>query len=197
MLVSLLKSDPRMRFEGRTVYVRRPQMTDWAQWTQLRQTSRDFLIPWEPVWPSDDLTKIAFGRRLRRYAQCARQGSLFPFFVFTKHEHELVGGITLTNVRRGTVQGCSVGYWVGETHARKGYIGDALQVTLNFAFDSLGLHRVEAACLPENQPSRRLLIKCGFPEEGYTREYLKICGAWRDHIRFSILAGDQRPNGRP
>jgi len=193
MLVSLLKSDPRMRFEGRTVYIRMPQTSDWNQWSQLREKSRDFLTPWEPIWPSDDLTKAAFGRRLRRYTQSVRQGSLYPFFVFTKQEHRLVGGITLTNVRRGTVQGCSIGYWVGEQHSRKGYMSDTLQVALTFAFDVLGLHRVEAACLPENQPSRRLLIKSGFTEEGYARDYLKICGAWRDHVRFGILASDSRP----
>jgi [ribosomal protein S5]-alanine N-acetyltransferase len=196
MLVSLLKSDPKMRLEGDTVYIRMPQASDWAQWAHLRESSRDFLVPWEPVWPADDLTKAAFGRRLRRYTQSVRQGNLYPFFVFTKRDDRLVGGITLTNVRRGTVQGCSVGYWVGESHARSGYMSDALQTSLTFAFDALGLHRVEAACLPENQPSRRLLIKSGFTEEGHAREYLKICGAWRDHVRFGILATDPRPGRR-
>jgi ribosomal-protein-alanine N-acetyltransferase len=196
MLVSLLKSDPRMRFEGRTVYIRLPQTTDWAQWSQLRECSRDFLMAWEPLWPSDDLTKAAFGRRLRRYTQSIRQGSLYPFFIFTKKDHQLIGGITFTNVRRGTVQGCSVGYWVGEPYARKGYMSDTMQAAITFAFDILGLHRVEAACLPENKPSRRLLLKSGFAEEGYAREYLKICGAWRDHVRFGILATDSRPGSR-
>ena len=197
MLVSLLKSDPRTRFDGRTVYIRIPQISDWTQWAELRDNSREFLAPWEPVWPTDDLTKAAFGRRLRRYTQSVRQGSLYPFFIFTKKENRLIGGITLTNVRRGTVQGCSVGYWVGEPFARKGYMADTLQVALTFAFDVLGLHRVEAACLPENRPSRRLLTKSGFAEEGYAREYLKICGAWRDHVRFGILATDSRPKSRP
>lgn len=196
MLVSLLKSDPKMRLEGDIVYIRMPQASDWAQWSRLRESSRDFLVPWEPIWPADDLTKAAFGRRLRRYTQSVRQGNLYPFFVFTKRDNRLVGGITLTNVRRGTVQGCSVGYWVGMSHARSGYMSDALQTSLTFAFDALGLHRVEAACLPENQPSRRLLIKSGFAEEGHAREYLKICGAWRDHVRFGILATDPRSGRR-
>lgn len=73
-------------------------------------------------------------------------------------------------------------------------MSDALQTSLTFAFESLGLNRVEAACLPENQPSRRLLIKSGFTEEGYARQYLKICGTWRDHVRFGILATDPRPS---
>lgn len=193
MLVSLLKSDSRLRLEGQSIYIRMPQASDWSQWSSLRENSRGFLSPWEPVWPVDDLSKTAFGRRLRRYAQCTRQGTLYPFFAFTKQEGALVGGITLTNVRRGTVQGCSVGYWVGEPYARNGYMSDTLQIALTFAFESLGLHRVEAACLPDNTPSRRLLLKSGFTEEGYAREYLKIFGAWRDHVRFGILSTDPRP----
>ncbi|NQV20583.1 MAG: GNAT family N-acetyltransferase, partial [Rhodospirillales bacterium] len=82
----------------------------------------------------------------------------------------------------------------GEQHARRGYMSDALQIAVTFAFETLGLHRVEAACLPENTPSRKLLQKSGFTEEGYARAYLKICGAWRDHIRFGILASDPRPD---
>lgn len=196
MLVSLLKTDPKLRLEGHKVFIRMPQASDWSQWAELRERSRDFLVPWEPVWPVDDLSRSAFGRRLRRYAQSTRQGTLYPFFAFSRTDQTLVGGITLTNVRRGTVQGCSIGYWVGEQHARRGYMSDALQIAVTFAFETLGLHRVEAACLPENTPSRKLLQKSGFTEEGYAREYLKICGAWRDHIRFGILASDPRP-GRP
>ncbi len=192
MLVSLLRSDPKTRLDGRRVFIRMPRASDWAQWTELRENSRDFLVPWEPLWPSDDLSKTAFGRRLRRYTQSVRQGGLYPFFAFTKEDDTLVGGITLTNVRRGTVQGCSIGYWVGHRYARKGHMSDTIQVALTFAFESLGLHRVEAACLPDNRPSRELLLKSGFTEEGYVREYLKICGAWRDHVRFGILATDPR-----
>jgi len=182
-----------MRLDGRKVFVRMPQASDWSQWSELRDSSREFLAPWEPVWPSDDLSKSAFSRRLRRYTQSVRQGALYPFFAFTKDDETLVGGITLTNVRRGTVQGCSIGYWVGEQYARNGYMSDTIQIALNFAFEALGLHRVEAACLPENQPSRGLLLKSGFTEEGSAREYLKICGAWRDHVRFGILSTDPRP----
>jgi hypothetical protein len=91
-------------------------------------------------------------------------------------------------VRRGVAQAGTIGYWVGETHARQGIMTEAVGLVLRYAFDELGLHRVEAACLPHNAASRGLLRKCGFQEEGYAAQYLKINGAWRDHVLYAHLA---------
>ena len=108
----------------------------------------------------------------------------------------MLGGISLTNVRRGVAETCSFGYWIGERHARQGYMTEGLQLVLAFAFDALRLHRVEAACLPHNAPSRGLLLKSGFREEGYAREYLCIDGRWQDHVLFALLKEDWAP-GQP
>jgi ribosomal-protein-alanine N-acetyltransferase len=174
--------------EGAGVVLRAPQMADYAEWAALRQKSRDFLVPWEPVWPADDLTRGAFRARLRRYARELREDLGYPFFIFAAPNGPLLGGATLTNVRRGVAQSASLGYWVGEPFARRGYMSAALAALLPFAHTALRLRRVEAACLPHNAASKRLLEKLGFEHEGYAREYLCIAGRWQDHLLFSHFA---------
>ena len=176
--------------QGETVTLRYPEMSDFAEWAALRGSSRAFLSPWEPTWAADELTRTAFRRRLRRYQREIRNDLAYPFFVFRKSDGSLIGGCTLTNVRRGVTQSAAVGYWIGATYARQGYMYSALKLIPPFVFELLGLHRLEAACIPENEASRRLLLKVGFREEGRARRYLQINGEWRDHILFALLEDD-------
>ena len=178
---------PSVRLEGERVMLRPPDRGDWAIWSELRSASRAFLQPWEPAWSDDAVGKAAFRRRLARYALDWRDDEGYAFFVFDSHGDELVGGISLSNVRRGVAESASLGYWIGERFARQGYMTEALRLMLGFAFDRLRLHRVEAACLPSNAPSRGLLIKSGFREEGYARKYLCIDGLWQDHVLYALL----------
>ena len=101
----------------------------------------------------------------------------------------------MSNLQRGVAMSCSLGYWIGQPHARQGYMSEALRRLLPFVFETLGLHRIEAACLPTNVASRGLLQKIGFREEGYARGYLRINGAWHDHVLFALLAEDYRAKG--
>jgi ribosomal-protein-alanine N-acetyltransferase len=179
--------------EGDGVVLRTPQMADFADWAELRQRSRDFLTPWEPLWPADDLTRAAFRRRLRRYAEDARSDLAYAFFVFRQSDDALVGGLTLANVRRGVAQAGSLGYWMGEPFARQGYMTQAVRALIPFAFGPLRLHRLEAACIPTNGASSRLLEKCGFAREGLARRYLCINGLWQDHYLYAMLITDPRP----
>jgi [ribosomal protein S5]-alanine N-acetyltransferase len=172
------------------VLLRPPQMTDYAEWASLRERSRSFLVPWEPTWPADDLTRGAFRRRLKRYAEDQRTDQAYAFFIFRQEDNVLVGGLTLANVRRGVAQAGSLGYWLGEPFVRRGYMTAAVKALLPFTFGTLKLHRVEAACIPTNVASIRLLEKCGFMREGYAREYLCINGVWQDHLLYARLAGD-------
>ena len=158
----------------------------------LREESREFLVPWEPLWTADELGKGAFRRRLKRYQHDARLDLAYAFFVFRKADDALLGGCTLSNVRRGVVQCCALGYWVGERYARQGYMFDAVRALIPFIFRTLGLHRIEAACLPENGPSRNLLARAGFREEGKALRYLQINGEWRDHLLFALLEDEAR-----
>ncbi len=178
--------------QGNRVYLRPPQLTDWADWARLRAASREFLTPWEPTWSVDELTRNAFRRRLRRYHRDARDGFGYAFFVFRRSDDRLVGGVTLTNIRRGVTQSCSLGYWMGKDYAGKGHMSDAVKAILPFVFGELRLHRLEAACLPNNDRSKAVLRRVGFREEGLAREYLRINGAWRDHVLFAMLGSDKR-----
>jgi [ribosomal protein S5]-alanine N-acetyltransferase len=184
-------SEPLPIIEGDGVYLRAPQMSDYSEWTTLREASRAFLTPWEPTWPSDDLTRSAFRRRLRRYAEDQRADTSYAFFLFRRSDDALVGGLTLANVRRGVAQAGSLGYWIGEPFARRGLMTGALHGLVPFAFGSLRLHRLEAACIPSNAASITLLEKMSFAREGYAREYLCINGLWQDHLLFARLHGDR------
>ena len=183
-------SDPLPVIESDGVFLRTPEPSDYAEWASLREASRTFLTPWEPIWPADDLTRAAFRRRLRRYAEDQRTDQSYAFFVFRSIDQVLVGGVTLANVRRGVAQAGSLGYWIGEPYGRRGHMTAAVRALLPFAFGALRLHRVEAACIPTNQASIRLLQKTGFSREGYAREYLCINGSWQDHVLYARLGTD-------
>jgi ribosomal-protein-alanine N-acetyltransferase len=178
---------------GAGVFLRAPQMGDYADWVALREASRDFLTPWEPTWPADDLTRGSFRRRIKRYSEDQRSDLAYPFFIFRKSDGVLVGGLTLANVRRGCAQAGSLGYWMGAVYAGKGYMTGAVAAVLPFAFGTLRLHRVEAACIPANVASIRLLEKTGFRREGFARQYLCIDGVWQDHLLYARLKDDPQP----
>jgi ribosomal-protein-alanine N-acetyltransferase len=180
-------SEPMPAVAGEGVYLRAPQSTDHVEWAALREMSRAFLMPWEPTWPSDDLTRSAFRRRLKRYAEDQRSDLAYAFLIFRAADHALMGGITLANIRRGVAQAGAIGYWVGEPFARQGAMTAAVRALIPFCFDTLRLHRLEAACIPGNAASIRLLEKTGFTREGYAREYLCINGAWQDHLLYGRL----------
>ena len=181
---------------GECAYLRPPQAKDWREWAELRTRSRAFLEPWEPKWPEGALTHTAFRRRLRRQAREVREGLGYSFFAFRREDDALVGGINLSNVQRGVTMSCSLGYWIGEPYARQGLMTDAVRAQLPYVFRTLDLHRLEAACLPNNVASERLLRGLGFRQEGYARNYLRINGAWRDHLLFALLSSEFTARGR-
>jgi ribosomal-protein-alanine N-acetyltransferase len=187
-------AEPALSVTGEGVSLRLPQMSDFEEWAALREASRSFLVPWEPIWPADDLTRTAFRRRLRRYTEDQRNDLAYPYFIFRNEDQKLVGGLTLTNIRRGVAQAGSLGYWMGAAYARQGYMTAAVRTLVPFAFSTLKLHRIEAACIPENAASVRLLEKTGFVREGFAREYLCINGIWQDHLLYAqVRQGARAP----
>ncbi|MFO1133594.1 MAG: GNAT family protein [Rhodoblastus sp.] len=175
---------------GDGVFLRPAEMADFQDWSRLREHSRSFLAPWEPVWPSDDLTRAAFRRRIKRHAEEMARDEAFPFLIFRARDKALVGGLTIGQIRRGVAQSATIGYWVGVNHAGQGYMSRALRAALAYCFSNLRLHRVEAACLPSNIASIRVLESAGFKREGLARSYLRINGRWQDHLLFAVLEND-------
>ncbi len=176
---------------GTAVAIRPLAMADYAAWSNLRDLSRDHLAPYEPTWASDELSKSAYRRRLRHYAREEREDLGYAFAIFERATHQLVGGVSLSHVRRGVTQTASLGYWMGEPHVRMGYMSEAVGLTVTIAFDGLRLHRLEAATLLDNAASIRVLERNGFEREGLARRYLRINGDWRDHLLFGLLAEDR------
>jgi ribosomal-protein-alanine N-acetyltransferase len=129
---------------------------------------------------------------VRHYLRDLREDVGYALFIYDKVTNALVGGLTLCNVRRGVTQSCTLGYWVGAEYAQQGYMTAAVRALVPFVFDTLELHRLEAACLPTNTASMRLLDKTGFQREGLARRYLRINGVWQDHILYALLDSDPR-----
>ncbi len=182
LLQGLLAQKPDHICRGAKTFLRSPRVDDFEQWRSLRQDSRSFLEPWEPIWQDDEFMLSSFRRRISHYAKLANEDLAYPFFIFTSDEKTLLGAITLSNLRRGVAQMATLGYWTGAAYANTGVMTDALPPVVQFARLELELNRLEAACLPGNMPSMRLLARSGFEREGFAKGYLKINGKWEDHI---------------
>lgn len=179
---------------GRLV-LRTPQLQHYDAWSSIRRHSRPDLEPFEPLWADSDLTRTGFRERVRRYHREIRAEAGFAFFAFDRDSHALIGGITLSGVRRGVTQSASVGYWVGTPYRRRGHASAMVGAMTGFAFDRLRLHRLEAACMPRNTSSISVLERAGFLREGLARGYLQIAGIWEDHLLFARLATDWNSAG--
>ncbi len=182
----------KVRLETERMTLRLPGHSDFRQWTMLRRDSAAFLAPWEPSWTEDHLTRRAFTNRVYWAARAQWAGTALPLFLLRRTDDALLGAITLDNIRRGPAQSGTLGYWIGQPHARLGFMREAIQALTHHAFSALDLSRIEAACLPENAASRGVLEKCGFKYEGVAQSYLQINGRWRNHVLYANLRGDRR-----
>lgn len=182
----------RVRIETERMTLRPPSHSDYRQWSSLRRESREFLKPWEPTWAPDHLSRKSFTNRVYWAQRSINNDSAVPLFLIRREDKALLGAITLDNIRRGPAQAGTCGYWIGEVHARKGYMVEALTAVVHYAFTDLQLSRIESACLPENIASRGVLEKCGYKYEGVAQSYLQIDGRWRNHVLYANLSGVRR-----
>lgn len=172
--------------------LRLPEHRDFREWAKLRHESKAFLSPWEPIWAPDHLSRASFTNRVYWSQRAVKNGNAVPLFVFHKEAGQLVGAITLDNIRRGPSQVGTIGYWVGQQYARQGFMSEAIIAMVAHAFGALDLSRVESACLPNNLASRGVLEKAGFKYEGVAQSYIQINGRWRNHVLYAALRGDRR-----
>jgi ribosomal-protein-alanine N-acetyltransferase len=193
--------------------LRAAQPQDWSEWQALRAASRDFLQPWEPTWASNALTETYFRRNLQRQWREWRAGEGYAWLIFKRDlgfgnrdlaeekspksqmpnaQSPLIGGITINDVTRGVAQRGTLGYWIGQDFTNQGYMTEAVRLVCEFGFAQLRLHRIEASCLPHNEPSKRLLDKNGFRLEGRAAHYLRINGRWEDHLLWGLVNPEAR-----
>ncbi len=181
-----------LRIETERMTLRPPQHGDYRGWASLREESCDFLTPWEPSWSHDHLSRKAFSNRVYWASRSIAAGTAVPVFLIRHADQSVLGAITLDNVRRGPAQAGTLGYWVGQRYARQGLMCEAIEALVHYAFTTLDLSRIEAACLPGNTASRGVLEKSGFKYEGVAQSYLQINGRWRNHVLYSNLRSDRR-----
>ncbi|APZ51777.1 GNAT family N-acetyltransferase [Salipiger abyssi] len=182
----------KLRLDTERLVLRPPQHGDFTPWVTLRVESRGYLTPWEPSWAPDHLTRRAFTNRVYWANRSIAGGTAIPLFIFRREDEQLLGAITLDNIRRGPAQSGVLGYWTGQPYARQGYMRETIAALVHHAFERLDLSRIEAACLPENVASRGLLERSGFKYEGVAQSYLQINGRWRTHVLYAALRGDRR-----
>ncbi len=177
------------RLLGRRVVLRAIEARDYERWREVRRHNMDWLTRWEPkripgqadVVESSD----AFSARCSARAREWQLGTGYGFGVFT-HDGALIGEINLSSVQRGPFQNAYVGYWIDERHAGQGYTPEAVVLAARYAFEDLGLHRLQIAIIPRNGASRRVVEKLELREEGVALRYLEINGIWEDHVRYAI-----------
>ena len=131
-------------------------------------------------------TPAQFASFLKR----SRQANSACFLICRVSDDRIVGAINLSQIFLGGFRSAYLGYYVSAPYARQGYMTEALQLMLEYAFEKLKLHRVEANVQPQNLSSIALIKRAGFVREGFSRRYLKIGGRWRDHERWAILRED-------
>ncbi len=178
------------------IELRLPKRSDYVGWARQRRASREFHRPWVPTSFSGDVSRAGFRRWVSQAHRTFSEGSELNLLLFRNADQALLGSLACKNIRRGTVQCGTLSFWIGREYARLGYMTEAVTAFVNHAFTRLDLGRLEAACLPENRASRGLLEKTGFREEGRAEAYLRIAGAWRDHILFSNIREDRRESAR-
>jgi ribosomal-protein-alanine N-acetyltransferase len=180
------------RIETPRLTLRLPGHDDFRAWASLRDVSAPFLKPWEPAWSADHLSRRSFTGRVRWAHRAEAEGAALPLFLFRRDDQALVGAITLDHIHRGPAHTGTIGYWIGQPHARQGYMREAIEALTYHAFHVMDLSRLEAACLPENVASRGVLEKAGFKYEGVAQSYLQINGRWRNHVLYANLRHDRR-----
>ncbi|WP_256375497.1 GNAT family N-acetyltransferase [Modestobacter sp. DSM 44400] len=168
---------------------------DARDWVQLRTANEAWLSAWEPSAPvswRERHTPAAFRAMRRATTRRAGTGTSLPFAI--RFEDRLAGQVTVDNIVRGALRSGHLGYWLDSAVAGRGVGSLAVALVCDHAFGPVGLHRLQADIRPENRPSRRLVERLGFRQEGTFRDYLDIDGAWRDHLGYALLAGDS-PRG--
>jgi len=169
------------------VTLRPPRRSDAREWSRVRIENAAWLAPWEPTsiqgWGERN-SPSEFRRTLSRMRAAARVGSMLPFLVV--YGDDVVGQMSVSNVIRGALRSCSVGYWIDSRVAGRGIAPTALALVIDHCLTEVRLHRVEVNIRPENHASLRVVEKLGLRREGYHERFLDIDGAWRDHVTYAI-----------
>jgi ribosomal-protein-alanine N-acetyltransferase len=166
---------------------------DFPEWSEVRLRNEPWLVPWEPrrtVRPDPTRDREAFEARCMVRDRERQAGTSYGFGLFI--DNHLAGEINLNTVLRGAMQSGTVGYWIDQARAGHGYTPEGVVAVLRFAFEDLGLHRIEVCIVPRNLNSRRVMEKLRIRDEGVAVRFLEINGTWEDHVRYGITVEEWR-----
>jgi ribosomal-protein-alanine N-acetyltransferase len=180
---------PPLELRGQRVVLRPLTESDFSEWHEVRTRCAGWLLRWEPrpkgaPVPSEDRPSFAARCGIRERERHLGSGYGFGIFVGER----FAGEVTLSSIQRGPFQSAFIGYWIDEALAGRGFVPEAVVVTLRFAFEAISLHRVEISIIPRNGASRRVVEKLAIRQEGIAERFLEIDGVWEDHIRYAITA---------
>ncbi len=173
-----------------TLLLRHPRWSDYDAWATIRRRDADYLRPWEPEWTEAHLSRGSFRLRLNRFRKMLQSDRAYPFHIFRADTDTLIGACNLTHIERSAAMSAKIGYWIAKDQQGRGHARAAVRAVSRFAFDTLGLHRVEAAVQADNLASIRVLEATGFQFEGQARGFLRIDGQWADHAIYARLSSD-------
>lgn len=173
---------------GEKIRIRPLTLDDVQPMLELVQRNRSFLQPFEPIRPESYFTAAGQHSAIEQAIRQWKSDQGYPFGIFLPENHSLIGRVNLSNVVRGAWQNCTIGYFMDERMQGKGYMTEAVKLAVQYAFATAGLHRVQAAIMPRNLPSKRVVEKAGFRYEGLSKRYLCINGKWEDHEIYSITS---------
>ena len=152
--------------------------------------NRAFLTEWNPAVSEDFYTLPYHQERLRSELELMIEGRSLRFWLFKKEDltfERTIGNLAFNNIIRGAFQSCHLGYQLDERETNRGLITEALRCAIDFVFDELKLHRIEANVMPRNNASKRVLEKCGFAKVGFSPKMIQINGIWEDHEMYARL----------
>ena len=177
-----------LRLYGRRVVLRPLVPQDFTGWSEVRRRNGEWLTVWEPVklphHPDPETNREVFAARCGARDRERLAGSQYAFGIFV--DGAFAGEINLNNVVRGAFQSATIGYWIDKARAGRSFMSEAVVVLSQFAFEELGLHRIEVCIIPRNANSRRVMEKLHFREEGIAERFLEINGVWEDHVRYGF-----------
>lgn len=183
-LKNLLGDRLKPELKGPRIILKAPILEDYEEWSLVRTKNQEYLKPFEPEWAQDCLSLAFFIRRLERQNKQQREGRGCYFLIHHRENNHIIGGINLNDIQMGAARHASLGYWIDEDYQGKGYMKESAKAVIDYAFCSLKLRRLNAACLPHNTRSIELLKSVNFEEEGFAKKYLQINGKWQDHLLF-------------
>jgi ribosomal-protein-alanine N-acetyltransferase len=185
------RTPPELELVGARVLLRPLRADDWESWRDVRQRSRAWLEAWEPrpdAGAADPVSdREAFRSRCGAWDRQRHFDAAYGFGLFLL-DGRFAGEVSLGSVQRGPFQSAFIGYWIDKAFAGNGYVPEGVVLLMRYAFDVLHLHRLEAAIVPRNEPSLRVVEKLGLREEGASVRFLQIQGVYEDHLRYAITA---------